>query len=261
MVRIEKNGVSFFRFKALSEFKEIEHGIFTRHKGLSKKPFDGLNVGVAVGDNPETVNKNRLAVAKAMAAKHLAFVRQIHGDKVLVLDGHDANNSKTILNTGIEADAIVTNCPGIFCAICVADCQPVLIYDPQKKVVGAIHSGWRGSLLNISGKAIRIMSEKFSCDPVNLVACVGPSLGPCCAEFINYKTEIPKQFWKYKSQDNHFDFWAMTRDQLGKAGILDKNIYFDNICTKCGPDDFYSFRKDKTTGRFAAVIGLKGNRL
>ncbi len=257
MVKDNNNKAEFLRFKALDAFEELRHGVFTKRNGLSQGPFESLNVGVAVGDDPDIVEQNRLAIANAMRAQTLAFVSQVHGDKILVLNGQSHNGEK-LWNTGVKADAIITDRPGLFLAVNVADCQPILMYDPKMKVVAAVHSGWRGSVLDISGASVKSMTKNFSCDPKDLIVGVGPSLGPCCAEFVNYKTELPEDFWQYKIKNRHFDFWAATKDQLMNAGVLEKNIYFSNICTKCGPDDFFSYRKNNVTGRFAAVIGLKG---
>jgi copper oxidase (laccase) domain-containing protein len=90
-----------------------------------------------------------------------------------------------------------------------------------------------------------------------MLAGIGPSLGPCCAEFINYREEIPQVYWRYKDADHNFDFWSLSREQLLHAGVPAKNIETSRICTRCRTDEFFSYRAAKTTGRFAAVIGLK----
>ncbi len=257
MLEPELNGLRLLRFPALTCFEGINHGVFSRHGGVSQGPLATLNVGTAVDDVPENVQKNRLAIASVLGARRLAFVQQVHGKDVAVLDSSMDTGSNTLWSTGLKADALVTDIPGVFCAMAVADCQPILLYDPTKKVVAAIHSGWKGSLLDIVGDTVLTMVDTFGSAPKDLVAGIGPSLGPCCAEFIHYQKEIPEQFWPYKDENNHFDFWAITRDQLVRAGVADKNVFCVEICTKCGPDDFYSYRKDHHTGRFAAVIGIR----
>jgi len=152
---------------------------------------------------------------------------------------------------------MVTDVKGITLVIQVADCQPVFIYDPFRQVVGNVHSGWRGSINNIIGRTISVMESEFGCRARDLLASVGPSLGPCCSEFINYRTEIPMRFWNYRQKNNRFDFWCLSRDQLSAAGVLRKNISISNLCTSCRTDLFYSYRKEKETGRFAAAIGLR----
>jgi copper oxidase (laccase) domain-containing protein len=124
-------------------------------------------------------------------------------------------------------------------------------------VVANVHSGWRGSIQNIIGRTVDTMKQHFDCRPDGIIAGIGPSLGPCCAEFIHYETEIPKEFWGYMDSDDHFDFWAISSDQLMKAGVPEPNIESSQMCTRCRTDAFYSYRAEKITGRFAAVIGLK----
>ena len=157
----------------------------------------------------------------------------------------------------MTGDGLVTHVAGKTLAIKLADCQAVLIYDPIQKVVGNVHSGWRGSIQNIIGRCIETMTTNFGSDPKDMIAGISPSLGPCCAEFINYKTEIPMPFWKYKNSTNHFDFWRISRDQLVGSGVLPDHIELSDICTKCNSHLFYSYRQSRDTGRFAAVIGLK----
>jgi copper oxidase (laccase) domain-containing protein len=131
------------------------------------------------------------------------------------------------------------------------------LYEPVRRVVANVHCGWRGSIQNIIGRTVETMARQFGCSPGSIVAGIGPSLGPCCAEFINYKAEIPQAFWKYKDSDHHLDFWSVSRDQLTKAGVASENIETSRICTRCRADEFFSYRTAKITGRFAAVIGLR----
>jgi YfiH family protein len=132
-----------------------------------------------------------------------------------------------------------------------------MLYDPQKKIIANIHSGWRGSVKNIIGKTLDKMGLQFGCQPENIIAGIAPSLGPCCSEFVNYKDEIPQNLWRYKIKGkDYFNFWEISRDQLREKGVKKNNIQNMEICTKCNTEMFYSFRKEKTTGRFACVISM-----
>jgi len=179
------------------------------------------------------------------------------GEYSEILGGHAADTFGIDSERRFEADAIVTDIPGKFLVIQVADCQSVLIYDPVQEVVANVHSGWRGSINNIIGCTLKVMEKNFGCRSHDIVAGIGPSLGPCCAEFVNYKQEIPEAFWKYKNDAHHFDFWSISRDQLCEAGVLFENVDLSRMCTKCDSNRFFSFRKEGTTGRFATLIGLK----
>jgi hypothetical protein len=132
----------------------------------------------------------------------------------------------------------------------------VLLFDPIRGAVANIHSGWRGSIDNIIGETVKEMRLRFGCRPRDLMAGIGPSLGPCCAEFLNFRREIPAALWRYRINATHFDFWAMSRDQLLGAGLKEGHIEQSRLCTRCRTDLFFSYRAAKETGRFASVIGL-----
>ncbi len=186
----------------------------------------------------------------------MVYVNQNHGENILVFTQTDPDNTGVIESETRIADAMITDIPGKFLVVQVADCQSVLIHDPCKRVVANIHAGWRGSVRNIIGRTVDVMKTRFGCDPSDLTAGIGPSLGPCCAEFRNYRREIPEKFWKYKSRTNHFDFWSISTDQLAAEGLLPERIAVSGVCTKCRTDLFFSYRGEGTTGRFAAVIGM-----
>lgn len=246
----------FYRFANMAGLPGLVHGIFTRQGGTSKAPFDALNVGLGLGDQPDAVSVNRRRVAACLGVDQLLFINQVHGDRILVVRDQDDT-----LGGGREhasGDAMITNVPGICLAIQVADCQAVVIYDPERCVVANVHSGWRGSTLNIVGRTVETMIAEFGCNPGSLLAGVGPSLGPCCAEFMNYRQEIPEKYWSHKLSEDHFDFWAISRSQLVKAGIPHANIEISGCCTRCNPERFFSYRAERVTGRFVVAAGLLG---
>ena len=246
------------QFPNLVNCSNLWHGIFTRRGGMSRGPFQGLNVSFLVGDKNDIVLRNRKTVARCAGSRRLFFVRQVHGAQVLVLSEDKTSlldNSASL--TPPVSDAMVTDLQGTSLVIQAADCQAVLLYDPIRRVAANIHAGWRGSVMNIIGRTIAVMKTAFGSRPVDIIAGIGPSLGPCCAEFTNYQHEIPRQFWAYKMDHNHFDFWSLSKDQLCLAGVPMARIHVSSMCTKCRTDLFFSYRQEKTTGRFAAVIGLK----
>ncbi|MDM8525973.1 peptidoglycan editing factor PgeF [Desulfococcaceae bacterium HSG8] len=258
MILKQKNGVSFFQFPNLIEFPDIRHGIFTRSGGYSQGAYKSLNVSFGVGDEDRAVKQNRGLISKCMDEKALFFVKQVHGTEVVVLSSEEEHLSHHFLApSNITGDAVITNIPDRVLVIPVADCQAVLIYDPVRHVVANIHSGWRGSVNNIIGKTIRKMEKHFYCKPKDMFAGIGPSLGPCCAEFINYKKEIPETFWKYRNHSDHFDFWAVSKDQLADTGVSRENIYSSGQCTRCNTDLFFSYRGEVTTGRFAVGVVMR----
>ncbi len=256
-VNVDHNGVTYLRFHGLENVDSVSHAVFTRKGGLSRGLYSSLNSSFGVGDKPEWVEGNRRMIQKTLGAGELVFCRQVHGTDVRIVSAFPDDRAQKRKGIPPVADALVTNVPGQFLVIQVADCQPVMVYDPVRKVVANIHSGWRGSIRNVIGRTVQIMAETFGSAENDLLAGIGPSLGPCCAEFVNYRSEIPRPFWVYKTKNNHFDFWALSRDQLLTAGLVREHIYSSNLCTRCRTDLFYSYRGEGKTGRFAAVIGLR----
>lgn len=238
---------------------DLVHGVFTRQGGTSTGAYDSLNVGLKSGDVLPAIEKNRKLIILKMGMKPLVFLNQVHGSRIQVLKKED-NDLSEVFEPGKElytADGIITDMKGIFLVIQVADCQSIMLYDPEKNVIGNVHSGWRGSIENIVGACVDKMAVEFGCLPEHMLAGISPSLGPCCSEFINYEKEIPKALWPYKAGDKpYFDFWKMSRDQLVQKGVLTDNIENMNICTKCNTDTFYSYRGEKDTGRFACAIAM-----
>lgn len=256
MLLNKKNGVNFFQYPILAGFPEIRHGIFTRHGGHSNGHYRSLNTSFSVGDDSGNVEKNRFLISQCLDKNELVFANQVHGTKMLVIDTADKLAKTRHAKNPLVGDVLVSDVKGKILVVQLADCQSVFLYDPFCNVIANVHCGWRGSINDIIGRTVTVMKTQFNCRPQHIIAGIGPSLGPCCAEFINYKKEIPKKFWKYKDKSNHFDFWSISFDQLSSRGILGENIYASNVCTKCNTDLFYSYRGEGTTGRFAAAIGL-----
>jgi polyphenol oxidase len=256
LLQKEKDGVPYMQFPNLEALSFIRHAVFTRKGGVSVPPHDSLNISYRVGDADHAVTQNRQRIRATVDADELVFARQVHGVGVLSFTENDFNQKATAGSVPQTGDAMICSARGKTLVLKVADCQPVLLADPVSRVIAGVHSGWRGSVQNIVGKAVYAMKDRFGSNPRDVIAGIGPSLGPCCAEFVNYQTEIPRPLWIYKQRRVFFDFWSMTRDQLIDAGVSDKNIHVSRICTRCRFDIFFSYRRQNHTGRFAAAIGL-----
>jgi len=251
--------ITVHEFDHLKNNSNIIHGIFERSGRTSTEQFNSLNMGMNSGDKRSAIADNQKLIIKKMGKKPLIFLNQVHGTEIKILKKAENDFSESF-QSGKEtytADGIITDMKDVFLVIQVADCQAVVLYDNKTRVIANIHSGWRSSVKNIIGKCVAKMISEFACNPDNIIAGISPSLGPCCSEFVNYKDEIPENLWKYKIGDkDYFDFWAMSCDQLMDKGIKNTNIENMRICTKCNMDEFYSFRGEKTTGRFASVISM-----
>jgi polyphenol oxidase len=255
--RRQQDGLVWWQWSLLAEFPELEHRVWTRHGGASEPPFNGLNLSFSVGDSADRVSKNRALLRQAMELEELISVGQVHGSNTLILTDKEKASAAGEVR-GI--DILITDIPGLGLLIKQADCQAVGLYDPEKRVIANIHCGWRGNVQNVIGQAVRRLQEVFGSRPEAIQAGISPSLGPCCAEFIHYKNEIPPEFWSYQVRPTFFDLWRLSCDQLRKAGLRAEHIQSAGICSRCRGNDFFSYRRDKITGRNGTVLALRKNR-
>jgi len=245
-------GIPVFQSEILGAFKEISHGFTGRNGGVSAAPYESLNVGIAVGDFEGNVRQNRSLISGISCADRSVYLTQVHGSDILIINRDDA----IPIHDSVKADAVITDSIGLALVIQTADCQAVLLYDPVKKVAGAVHSGWKGNVLDILGKTVKKMNDAFGSDSSDIRAAIGPSLGPCCAEFVNFRNELPEELWEYGDEKHHFKFWEISKKQLIDAGLLAANILISGVCTKCCQELFFSYRGSKITGRMAGFISI-----
>jgi purine-nucleoside/S-methyl-5'-thioadenosine phosphorylase / adenosine deaminase len=239
----------------MKHFNGCTYAFFDRHGGESRPPYSSRNMSYGVGDDDAIVRKNREVVRRTLGLDRLVSAGQVHGDKIHCYDGDSLEGGE------IEGvDALMTRQKGVGLMIQQADCQAVLLHDPIRRAIAAIHCGWRGSVNGIIAKTILAMQDHFGCAPEDLSAAVSPSLGPCCAEFINYKQELPREFMRFRVEENHFDFWQITRWQLNMCGLKASAINVAGICTACS-QDYFSYRRacrktQGNTGRNCSVVAL-----
>ncbi len=232
--------------------------MFNRHGGQSEGVFSSLNVGFNVGDRESDVLENCQKIKNYLGVSFLLSARQIHGVEVYSLKSPLSDDFQAGCKKG--CDALITGELDVGLMIQHADCQAVLFYDPEEEIIAAAHSGWRGSVQNILYHVVKNMGQKFGSRPENIQAVISPSLGPCCAEFINYSSELPEEFYPFMVSANHFDFWRISTSQLIDAGLQPGNIKSSQVCTACSTD-YYSYRRACVetagiTGRNCSVISL-----
>ncbi|RJQ76899.1 MAG: peptidoglycan editing factor PgeF [Desulfobacteraceae bacterium] len=254
---VQDNGLRYLQFPGLAIAPGLWHGILTRFLSEGDGRRTPLNMGLNCGDSDRRVWANRRGLMTAIGSRRAVFARQIHADQVGVWD-HVQDQLLNGEHVDLPGDALVTDVPGTVLIIQTADCQSVLLFDPVKRVIGNVHSGWRGSIRNVVGRTVRTMMERYDCRPQDLICGIGPSLGPCCAEFVHFRREIPEAYWGYRREGDLFDFWQMSVDQLAQAGVARRSISVSGLCTRCNQHLFYSYRGEgKKTGRFVAAIQLK----
>ncbi len=237
-----------------SQLLSVPHGMFSTSGGVSNEPFASLNLSFHVGDQLANVQANRTRSLTSLGLCQLVSVHQVHSDRILVVEERHTREELG------GYDALISTLPDTGLLIQQADCQAVLLWAPQAGVIAAIHCGWRGSVLDIIGKTIQCLQTRCGVAPNTLLAAISPSLGPCCAEFIHYRKELPTWMHAYQIRPHYFDFWAISRQQLIDAGVLPAHIDAAAICTCCNPQFFSYRRATKTsggrTGRNGSIIGL-----
>jgi hypothetical protein len=245
-----KGKIEWIEFDLLEPYPHVVHGVFLRHGGTSEGRFSTLNVGEQAGDHPDSVKVNREAVRKAINVPKILYAHQTHGANVHRVTSKNGDKVS-------PADALFTTEKNVGLAVTHADCQATVFYDPVHEAVAVAHAGWKGSAQNIYARVVEAMQRDIGTQPHNLIACISPSLGPDHAEYKNYKQELPEDFWSFQVKPLYFDFWEISKMQLTGCGILEKNIEISGVCTHCNPKDYFSYRRDKDTGRHATVVALK----
>ena len=249
----EKRGNLFVgRFGQLFGNKAILHGFSTREGGVSALPYDSLNVGFQTGDLDDhiTENRRRLFQALEISSERVAIPEQVHGDQIIKVDNPGRYS---------KADGLVTNHPEIALTVQTADCLPIFFYDPVQGVIGLIHAGWRGTVLEISQKTVTVMTHHYRTKPENLLIFFGPSIGPCC---YTVGSDVAERFPEKYISEGKLDLWQCNRDQLTHMGVDFHHIIMSRLCTVCHSKWFFSHRSSGgKTGRMVAVFMLKKKNL
>jgi polyphenol oxidase len=254
------NGLSLFRFASFPDERSgIVHAISTRQGGVSPAPYASLNLSLSVPDDPERVYENRRRFARALEVDPARLVssRQIHGDDVLLVED-DFRADAPLARADIQA----TDRPGWLLTLRFADCVPILLADPARRVVAVVHAGWRGTLKQAVRTAVEALGGRYGASPGTLWAGIGPSIGPCCYEV---GPEVAAQFadWpggvvEQVGSRPHLDLWTLNRATLLLAGVPTEQIELAGVCTRCRSDLFFSHRaQGYPAGRFSAAIGLR----
>ncbi len=258
MIPIRKNGLLYYQFETLAGQRGIDHAIFTRLGGHSAPPFASLNVGATVGDDPAAVLKNRGLVFAEMgvAPDEVVTCYQVHSAAVAPVGLRHGGQVIPATDGLMAAEPVA-----LFLRF--ADCVPIVLYDPVRHAAALVHAGWRGTAARIAAAGVARMAEQYGSRPGDILACIGPSIGPCCYrvgdDFVQAMTALWPEARAYiATRDGalHADLWEMNRRQLLDAGVA--NVEVARICTACRHDEFFSHRADGgRTGRFAALVRLR----
>ncbi len=247
-----------YQFESLA-VEGIIHAIFTRLGGVSQGPFSSLNVGNEVGDDEADVAENhaRILTHLSLVPAQVATAHQVHGNHIEVVTA--ADGGRVFPST----DGLVTATPGVALLLRFADCQPILLYDPTHHALGLVHAGWRGLAQGIARRAVEAMQEAFDTRPEELIAGLGPAIGPCCytvgdnvAGALGYGLPHWRRVMKREGETWRLDLPAANAQQLAASGVL--RVEQAGLCTASHPEEFFSHRQSGGhTGRFAVVAVLE----
>ena len=223
--------------------------------------FGGIGIGYTAGKlspAPMSVPAN-FSERFGFDIEDIVTIRQVHGNEVIKISRKEPS-----LYASVEADAIITDLPGVAIGVLTADCLPMLLYDPVKKAIAVVHAGWRGTVAGVAERAIEELTKEYATDPDNLQAVIGPHIGPCC---YTVGTEVVNEFSAAYGNSTgalsgvgsiKFDLAIANYIQLLKAGVKEKNVSRENPCTMCRADLFHSFRRDgEQAGRQLSFIMIK----
>lgn len=267
-IKVE-NGVPYIVFKNL-ELPGIVHGFSTRLGGVSEGIYSTMNLSFHRGDDMDAVMENHRRLAQAVGYDHrrLVFSDQVHETVIRKVTEEDAGKGITRESDITETDGLMTNVKDLPLITFYADCVPVFFYDPVKEVVAMNHSGWRGTVKNISRHMAEALNKEYGCEASDLICAVGPSICQNCYEVSEDVAEafkdayLPEQYMKMTKNIGNgkylLDLHRANYYNLTGAGILPEHINVTDICTCCNPDFLFSHRASHgKRGNLGAVIMLK----
>jgi polyphenol oxidase len=259
--KINRGGPVYYQFEQWQNGTPVVHAVYTRLGGTSAAPWDSLNVGGTVGDDPRAVKRNLALMYETL---HLdgtcaCTVWQVHSADAVVADKPPLGRRWLA-----RADGIVTNRPGVPLTMRFADCVPILYFDPGRRAIGLAHAGWRGVVKQAAVSTLRTMQAAYGTDPADVQVAIGPSIGPdhyqvgpevveAVEQSLGTTTDVIR---RAEDGSAYLDLWEANRMVLERAGV--RHIEIAGICTASHTDEFYSHRAEKgRTGRFGVIIALR----
>jgi len=255
-------------FQSLGGLDGVVQAVSTRRGGVSRGPFESLNVGLHVGDDPEAVleNRRRLCQAVGVDPDSLVAGAQVLGNAVAwVTEAERGRGARDAATAIPDADALITDSPGVTLAAFSADCPLIALVDPRRRAIGLAHASRRGTLGRLAARTVLAMERLLGCEPPRMLAAIAPSIGPCCYEvgsevLDEARRALPdaERFFVQRDGRLHMDLWAANGAQLVEAGLAPERIERAGLCTRCHSEEFFSYRAAQgPTGRFALLLGLR----
>ena len=267
----KKERVSFITFPALDKFEgRIVNAFSTRKGGFSSGIYKSMNLGLGNDDSRDNILFNYMEFSKAIGINYnnIVISNQQHTTNIRIATEEDRGKGVVRERDYDSVDGFITNEPGVALCLLFADCVPVYLYDPEHEAIGLLHSGWKGTVGEISGKAIKMMAKEYGSRPEALIACIGPSICKDCYEVSSdlftafskvFPAEEMEKIFEPGKDEEHFqlDLWQAIRFTLLRAGVLPENIHTTDLCTNHNPELLFSHRFTKgRRGNLAAVLML-----
>jgi polyphenol oxidase len=258
----ENGGVSAYTFEIFDQ-KGLIHGMFTRMGGVSPAPWSSLNLGGTVGDERVNVieNRRRIFASVNRPVESIYDAWQVHGIHAIA-----AESPRPLEDAHQKADIILTDQPQVTLFMRFADCVPIFLYDPRRKVVSIVHAGWKGTLAKACTAAVDAMRVTYGCSPTDILTAIGPSICKSCYEVggdvvdqarLSFLDEAVKILEKH-SERYYLDLWEANRIALLEAGIKENHIQVSGLCTAEDTSLWFSHRGEGgKTGRNGALIALE----
>lgn len=261
------NGVTFLTADAFTAAGGAVHGFSTRAGGVSEGIYATLNLSSTRGDEPDRVRENyrRFCAAIGADVNRVVMTNQVHGTVIRTV-GPDDIKADLCKREDDACDGLITDVPGLALTVFTADCIPVLLYDPVKRVIAAVHAGWRGTAGNIAGRAADKMREEYGSDPGTILAAIGPGISACCFET---HADVPEamtaalgdlaapHITALETGKFQVDLKGVNAALLRRSGVAGDHIEICGDCTACLPEKYWSHRITQgQRGNQAAMIQL-----
>ena len=252
--------LDFYRFHHFQKYPALLHAVTTKSNDL---PY-AFSLALHTGEDVENIVANREILSTLLGAEkdlHFIVAKQTHSDNIRIIRKKESKGWKQLEDAIENCDALITDVEGVVLSILTADCVPVLLYDREREVVGAVHAGWKGTKAQIVSKTVQKMAEIYGSDPKDIIAGIAPSIGSCCYEVgkdvAEHFFDMPKGF-SSKGEKYMLDLPYINQQQLLDAGLKTEHIEMSHVCTACEVEQFFSYRKEQgCSGRFMSMIAIK----
>jgi len=251
--------IDFYKFDSFKKYRDLLHTVTTKDPDRAY----AFSMALHTGEDQKKIMQNRAEVLTLFANDkviHFIVANQTHSDHIKVIKATESRGWHSLDDAVEDCDALITDKKNLVITILTADCVPILLYDPVKRVIAAVHAGWKGTKAGIVAKTVKKMGEEFGSDPRDIVAGVAPSIGRCCYEVgkdvARHFFDLPEAYTK-KGEKYMLDLPYINKYQLLEASLLEANIEMSGICTACETERFFSYRKEQgCSGRFMSMIGM-----